>query len=79
LKTPRSVRRFLIIFAVAFIVIAGAHLLRGRPLEYAALHGLIWSVISALVFVAAQIHKDRKLQRCAVCEAIDGPPPATGR
>ena len=70
-KTPRWIRRFIIIFGVAFVVIAGAQLLRGRTVQVAALHGFIWSAISATIFVVAQIRRERKLQRCAVCDVID--------
>ena len=65
-------RRFAIVFAVAFVVISGAQLLRGRAAGFALLHGLVWSAISTAVFIAAQAHRERKRQRCAVCDAIDG-------
>jgi uncharacterized membrane protein len=65
-------RRFAIIFALAFVVIALAQILRGRTVEYALLHALGWSTISATIFVAAQAHRERKQERCAVCDAIDG-------
>lgn len=65
-------RRFAIIFALAFVVIAGSQLLRGRAVEFAVLHGLLWSAMSAAIFVAAQAYRERKQQRCAICDVIDG-------
>lgn len=72
-------RRFAIVFAVAFVVISGAQLLRGRAAGFAVLHGLVWSAISTAVFIAAQAYRERKQQRCAVCDAIDGSKPGNGR
>jgi hypothetical protein len=66
------VRRFAIVFVVAFVVITGSQLLRGRAVEFALFHGSLWSAISTAVFLAAQAHRERKRQRCAVCDAIDG-------
>ena len=65
-------RRFAIIFSIAFVVIAGAQLLRGRTAEDAVLHSLMWSTISAAIFVAAQAYRERRRERCAICDAIDG-------
>lgn len=65
-------RRFATVFGVAFVVIAGAQLLRGRTSEVAVLHSLAWSAISATIFVAAQASRERKQERCALCDAIDG-------
>lgn len=72
-------RRFAIIFGVAFVLIAGAQLLRGRTAEAAVLHSLIWSAVSATIFVAAQAHRERRKERCAVCDAIDGSSPEGNR
>lgn len=72
MNTPLWPRRFGIIFGIAFVVIAGAQLLRGRSREDAVIHSLVWSTVSATIFVAAQAHRERRKQRCVVCEAIDG-------
>jgi hypothetical protein len=72
LKTPLSIRRFVIVFGLAFLMIAGAQVLRGRTHLAAVLHGLIWAAISACIFVVSQIHRERRKQRCAVCDVIDG-------
>jgi membrane protein implicated in regulation of membrane protease activity len=72
MKTFVWPRRFAVVFGVAFVVIGGAQLLRGRTAEYAALHALVWSAISATIFVAAQARRERRRERCGICDAIDG-------
>lgn len=72
MNTPLWPRRFAIIFGIAFVVIAGAQLLRGRSPEDAVIHSLVWSTVSATIFVAAQAYRERRNERCAVCEAVDG-------
>ena len=48
--------------AGAFVVIAGAQLLKGNTLEYALSEGLLWSAISAAIFTAARAYRLRKGQ-----------------
>jgi hypothetical protein len=67
-------RRFAIVFGIAFVVITGTQLLRGRSAGLAFLHGLMWSAISAAIFVAAQLLRERRKERCAICDALDDPP-----
>jgi hypothetical protein len=73
------VRRFAVIFSLAFLAIAAAQLLRGRTAEYAVLHALGWAAISAIIFVAAQARRERRQQRCAICDAVDGSNSGSGR
>lgn len=65
-------RRFLAALAAAFVIITGAQLLRGRPTGNAVVHGLVWSLISAAIFVGVNYYRWRRGQRCVVC----GDPPA---
>jgi ABC-type uncharacterized transport system permease subunit len=65
--------RFLVALAAAFVIITGAQLLRGHTTEDAVTHGLVWSVITAVIFVGVNYYKWRRGQRCAVC----GDPPAS--
>ena len=62
----------MVALAAAFVIITGAQLLRGRPTEEAVTHGLVWSLISAAIFVAVNYFRWRRGQRCVVC----GDPPA---
>jgi hypothetical protein len=68
MKLPVRLRRFLLVLIGAFVIIALAHLLRGRGVSYAGTQAAIWSVITATVFLIADIYKARKGQQCAVCE-----------
>lgn len=61
------VRRFFLVLAGAFVVIAASHLVRGRGVEYAGTHGALWSFITALVFTGARFVQARRGQHCAVC------------
>lgn len=62
------IRRFVFVLVVAFAVIFAAQWLRGRGLEYAATHALLWSVVSALVFTVARYFQARRGQHCALCK-----------
>ena len=61
------VRRFLLVFATAFVVIAASHLLRGRGTGHALTEAAPWGFLSAAVFVAASIHRARNGRHCALC------------
>lgn len=68
MKMPVRLRRFLLVLVGAFLIIALAHLLRGRGLSYAGIQAAMWSLITAIVFTIADIYKARRGQQCAVCE-----------
>ena len=63
----RWIRVFVVVVAIAFVVIAGAHLLQGNPLGDVVAESLAWAVVSAGIFTAARIYRWRKGQYCAVC------------
>lgn len=71
-------RRLLQVFVIAFVVIAGAQLLRGHTPADAVHQALLWAAISSGVFVAARIRQSRRGQHCALCrdtpEMRDAPP-----
>jgi hypothetical protein len=63
------IRRFLWVFALAFLVIgASQFVLRGRAPADAALHGLVWAVIAAVVFTATRLYHARQGRACALCK-----------
>ena len=68
------IRRFVVVFAIAFAVIAASHLLRDRGLEHALREGLLWATLTAAVFTGTAFHRWR---RCRACEAAleRGDPP----
>lgn len=61
------VRRFVVVFAGAFVVIATAQVLKGHAAPQAAGEGLVWASVSASVFVAARIVQARRGRHCALC------------
>ena len=77
----RLICGFLAVVAIAFVVIAGAHLLQGNPLDDVAAESLAWAVVSAGIFTAARIYRWRNGQYCAVCGDAPGavPPDYDGR
>ena len=76
MNKAKLIRGFLVVLAGAFIVVAGAQLLKGHPVEYAASEGMLWSVITAVVFTVARAYRLRKGQYCAACgdlQPMSGP------
>ncbi len=71
MNTGFWIRRFLAALVAAFVIITGAQLLRGRPAGEAVTHGLVWSVITAAIYVGVNYSRWRRGQRCVVC----GDPP----
>ena len=61
------IRRFLLVFAGAFVLIAASHLVRGRGVEHALVESALWAALSAAVFTGARIVQSRRGQHCAVC------------
>ena len=61
------IKRFLVVLAGAFAVIAIAQLLKGHSLAYSATQGGIWGAVSAFVFVVARFFQARREQHCAIC------------
>ncbi len=68
----RLIRGFLVVVAIAFVVVAGARLLQGNPLGDVAAESLVWAVASAGIFTAARIYRWRRGQYCAVCGDAPG-------
>jgi hypothetical protein len=68
----KVIRGFLVVLASAFIIIAGAHVLRGNALADVVVESLAWAIVSAGIFTAARVYRLRKGQYCAVCG--DAPP-----
>ena len=62
------IRWYTTVFAIAFVVIASAHLLRARPMNFALSEALLWASISAAIYVATRIYNSRQGRTCAVCE-----------
>lgn len=61
------VRRYFFVWGSSLLIIAGAHLVRGRGISYAISEGALWGLITATVFVGARIWQSRRKQHCAIC------------
>ncbi|GHA80466.1 hypothetical protein [Cognatilysobacter bugurensis] len=61
------IRRFALVFAGAFTLIAASHLVRGRDIEHALGEAALWAAVTAAVFTAPRIVQSRRGQHCAVC------------
>ncbi len=63
-------RRFMLVFCLAFIVIVCAHLLRGHEFMFSLSESLLWAVISANIFIFNRIYHSRKGRYCMLCNDI---------
>lgn len=61
------VRRFLLVFGIAFVVIAVAQLVQGESLNHAATQALLWAAISSAIFTGTRICRSRNGEHCAIC------------
>ena len=62
--------RFVVVYLGALAVIGAGQLLRGRSVEHAISHGLVWAAVTACVFIAARLYHSRKGRHCALCRDI---------
>ncbi len=74
------IRRFVLVYLIALVAIGAAQWLRGRSIEVAAEHALIWAAVSAVVFISVRLYHARRGRHCALCGdtpemAGQGPPP----
>ena len=60
-------RRFLTVFAGAFVLLAGVAALRGHSTREALSHGMMWGSISALIFTGSRVYRSGKGRQCALC------------
>ena len=63
-------RRFMLMFFLAFIVVVCAHVLRGHELMVSLAESLLWAVISANIFMFTRIYHSRKGGYCALFNDI---------
>ena len=73
------IRRFIVIFAMAFVVIGAGQLLRNHTASHSATQALIWAAVSTSIFIASRIHQSRKRRHCALCRDTPGMCPALRR
>ena len=61
------IRRFLLLFCLAFAVLACVHVLRGDELLYSMKESLLWGIIIANIFAASRVHNSRQGKHYALC------------
>ena len=80
METVVWIRRFVLAFGTAALLITCAQVLRGHELGYALVQGLIWGAVSAAIFTYVRIRQVRKGLHCAVCaDPPDATAAATGK
>lgn len=62
------IKRFFVVFAGAFIVIALTQWLKGHSLDYAAREAALWGGIAATIFTVSRFIQTRNGQHCAICQ-----------
>lgn len=62
------VRRFFVVFAGAFVIIAGVQALKGHALAYSAAQGLLWAATTATIFTIVRFYQARRGMHCAICK-----------
>jgi hypothetical protein len=67
MKPTFWIRRFLLVFFGAFVVLATAGFVRGRPWETVLADSGLWGAIAATLFVATRLYHSRKGRHCALC------------
>ncbi|MEO6749931.1 MAG: hypothetical protein ABI294_10090 [Casimicrobiaceae bacterium] len=60
-------RRFLLVFALASVIIGGAQLLTGRTRDYSLTQGFLWAAIAASIATLVNIVRSHSSRHCAVC------------
>ena len=68
-------KRFLTVYAGAFLVLLAVGLLRERGLARAAGESALWAGIATAIFIATRVYRSRQGQHCELC----GDTPATQR
>ena len=61
------IRRFLLVFVSAMVIIAGAQMIKGHTFGYSVVQGLLWAAIASTIFTVARIYQSRRGVHCAIC------------
>jgi uncharacterized membrane protein YhiD involved in acid resistance len=61
------IKRFVVVFIGAFIILLIVGLMKERSLERATAESAVWAGVTAAVFVTARIYQSRKGQHCELC------------
>jgi hypothetical protein len=64
------VKRYVLVLAIAFVVIVAGQLVQQRTLEHALFEGMLWAPLAAAIFIAVRIVRARRGDACALCNDI---------
>ena len=62
--------QYAIALPIVFVLLAGVQFLKGRSLEYSIEFGVLWSLISVVIFAIRRFYNYRQNINCAVCNDI---------
>jgi hypothetical protein len=63
-------RQYIIALPIIFTLLAGVQYLKGREIEYCLEFGVLWSVISIIIFALRRAYNYRENVYCAVCNDL---------
>lgn len=67
------IKRFLLVWLVAFAVLLAVELLKGHGIEAALIFSASWSFAAAAIFTATRVYQSRRGRQCALCNDIPAP------
>ena len=73
MSIARLLLRYFAAFVIATLAISGVQVLKGHPLRYAAIQGLLWGGISSTLYIVAYYINTRKMAACPVDNDTKGP------
>jgi multisubunit Na+/H+ antiporter MnhF subunit len=68
MRTLFWIRRFVLIFAGAFVLLSTIYVMRGRALKDAVAEAALWSAIAAALFIATRLYYSSQGRRCELCK-----------
>mgnify|MGYP005824287095 CR=1 FL=1 len=62
--------QYVIALPIIFVLLAGVQYLKGRDLEYAIEFGILWALVTVIIFAVRRFYNYRKNIHCAVCNDL---------
>lgn len=70
MPVKKWIYQYSVALPLVFILLAGVQYWKGRTIEYSIEFGILWSVLSVLVFALRRAYNYRKNINCAVCNDL---------
>ena len=67
MKPSFWIKRFLVVYCGAFVVLLVVGLIKGRSFDRVASECAFWAGVTASVFVVARFYQSKQGQHCALC------------